>query len=187
MDLLRFASIPYSPPQEHRCDLIRAWYKTNTLTTPSFSILPELFLMGGTYIVRQGRNALFYRQPTPTEFGMIHEFLKALEDQIIAPWCKTNKDIVARPTHEDEQLTAQADLIMDTTMVQIQPGSSPADMKRLELLVELFETAHLMRQKGHTINKVVLFQPLTGLWLEMDIADWDGSELDTYIRQKIGL
>jgi hypothetical protein len=44
-----------------------------------------------------------------------------------------------------------------------------------------------MRQKGHTINKVVLFQPLTGLWLEMDIADWDGSELDTYIRQKIGL
>lgn len=185
MDLLRFASIPYSPPQEHRCDLIRAWYKTNTISVPALTILPELFLMGGTNIVRQGRNALFYRQPTAAEFAEIHEFLGTLEEQVITPWCKTNKDIVARPQYEDEQLTAQADLIMDKTMVQIQSGTSPADMKRLELLVELFETAYLMRQKGHTIHKVVLFQPLSGLWLEMDIADWNGHELDQYIRKRI--
>ena len=185
MDLLRFASISYSPPQEHRCDMIRAWYKVNTLSIPSDTILHEIFLMGGTYIVRQGRNALFYRQPTLTEFATIHEFLFALESQIIAVWCKTNKEILARVLYEDEQLTAQADLIMDNTLVQIQQGGSPTEMKRLEILVELFETAHLMRTKGYKIDKVVLFQPLTGLWLEMDISAWNGAALDAYIRERL--
>ena len=185
MDLLRFASIPYSPPQEYRCDLIRAWYRTNTLAIPSISLLPELFLMGGTYIVRQGRNALFYRQPNAAELASVTEFLVALERDVLTEWCKTNKDILARVQYEDEELSAEADLIMDTTMLQIQSGSTNSDLKRLEVLVELFETAHLMRLKGFVINKVVLFQALTGLWLEMDLSKWDGTLLDRYLRTRL--
>jgi hypothetical protein len=74
---------------------------------------------------------------------------------------------------------------MDNSLVQIQPGSSATDLKRLEILVELFATAHLMRKSNYTVNTVVLFQPLSGLWLEMDISTWDGQTLDTYLRSKI--
>jgi hypothetical protein len=71
---------------------------------------------------------------------------------------------------------------MDKTLISIQPGSSGMDLKRLDVIIEIFETAHLLRKKGHVINTAVLFQPLSGLWIEMDLAEWNGQVLDTYIR-----
>ena len=185
MDLLRFASIPYSPPQEYRCDLIRAWFKTTQSKIPSINLLPELYLMGGTHTVRQGRNLLFYRQPGPKEWATVRDYLVRLETDIIQNWVINAEHILARVQYEDEQITATADILMDSSLVQIQPGSSATDLKRLEVLVELFATAHLMRDKGFTVNTVVLFQPLSGLWLEMDISTWDGTILDTYLRSRI--
>jgi hypothetical protein len=72
---------------------------------------------------------------------------------------------------------------MDRTLISIQPGSSGMDLKRLDIIIELFETVHLLRKKGHGIDKAVLFQPLSGLWIEMDLANWNGEVLDNYIRQ----
>ena len=185
MDLLRFAPIPHAPPQELRCDLIRAFYKTNDLQLSTHSLYKELFLMGGTHIVRQGRNALFYRQPTDEAWSTVTGFLKALEKHIILPWTNSATDILARIHYEDEQLTATADLIMDKTVILIQPGSSALDMRRLEILIELFETVHLLRKKGLQIESAVLFQPLSGLWLEIDVKNWCGITLDNYIRAKL--
>ena len=74
---------------------------------------------------------------------------------------------------------------MDKTLVLIQPGSSGLDMRRLEILIELFETVHLMRKKGHTIESAVLFQPLSGLWMELDVKTWCGESLDHYLRSKL--
>jgi len=185
MDLLRFAPIAHAPPQEQRCDLISAFYKTNDLQISSHSLYKELFLMGGTHIVRQGRNALFYRQPTTENWSTVTLFLKALEQHIINPWTNTATDILARIQYEDEQLTATADLIMDKTLILIQPGSSGLDLRRLEVLIELFETVHLLRKKGLQIESAVLFQPLSGLWLEIDVTHWNGTTLDDYIRSKL--
>jgi hypothetical protein len=185
IDLLRFALIPYCPPQEQRCDLIRAWYKTNLLSIPSLSLVPEIFLMGAIHMVRQGRNALFYRQPTGAELGEVNEFLERLESDIITQWCSDAQIILARVQYEDEQLTTSADIIMDSTLVQIQPGSNGNDLKRLEILIELFATVHLMRKMGNKITSAALFQPLSGLWIEMNLDSWDGEILDTYLRSKI--
>lgn len=185
MDLLRFAAISYSPPQEQRCDLIGAWYKTNDLTNNSLDILKELFLMGGTHIVRQGRNKFFYRQPTEENWNTVRPFLKVLEAEILTPWAHSATDILARTQYEDEQIISTADLIMDKTLIMIQPGSSGLDLRRLEILIELFETVHLMRKKGHVIESAVLFQPLSGLWMELDVIKWSGTVLDNYIRSKL--
>ena len=86
--------------------------------------------------------------------------------------------------YEDEQLIVCADLIMENTLIQINSGTTANDMKRLEILVELFETVHLIRQKGILIERAALFQPLTGLWTEMDLTTWDGTHLDKYIRAR---
>lgn len=182
MDLLRFFPIAYSPPQEQRCDLIRAWYKTNKMTIETRWLCNELFLMGGAHIVRQGRNALFYKKPLDTEWETIQEYLVRLESDILKNWCLSAKDILARIQYEDEQLSTHGDLLMDKTLISIQPGSSGMDLKRLDVIIEIFETAHLLRKKGHVINTAVLFQPLSGLWIEMDLAEWNGQVLDTYIR-----
>ena len=149
------------------------------------NLLPELYLMGGAHTVRQGRNLLFYRQPGPKEWATVRDYLVRLETDIIQNWVINAEHILARVQYEDEQITATADILMDSSLVQIQPGSSATDLKRLEVLVELFATAHLMRDKGFTVNTVVLFQPLSGLWLEMDISTWDGTILDTYLRSRI--
>ena len=185
MDLLRFASIPYSPPQEYRCDLIRAWYKTTQTNTPSLNLLNELYLMGGTHIVRQGRNIVFYRQPTKENWATVTKFLYKLETEILNTWVINTDTILARVQYEDEELTTSADILMDKALVQIQSGSTTADLRKLELLVELFATAHLIRKQGYTIESVVLFQPLSGTWIEMDIRTWDGSVLDAYLRSKL--
>jgi len=185
MDLLRFSSIPYAPPQEFRCDLISAWFRTSQSVIPSINLLPELYLMGGTHIVRQGRNLLFYRQPTSEDWSVVREFLCKLESEILNNWIINAETILARVQYEDEQLTTSADIIIDKALVQIQPGGSANDMRRLELLVELFATAHLIRSAGYLIETVVLFQPLSGLWLEMDVKDWDGSFLNEYLRSKL--
>lgn len=183
MDLLRFFPISYSPPQEHRCDLIRAWYKTNRLSIETRWLYNELFLMGGTHVVRQGRNALFYKKPTETEWESVQTYLQRLENDILKNWCLTATDILARITYSDEELTVQGDLLMDKTLISIQQGSSSYDMKRLDNIIELFETTHLLRKNGHIINAIALFQPLSGLWVEMDVSQWDGKVLDAYLRK----
>ena len=187
IDLLRFACIPYSPPQEQRCDLIRAWYKVNQTTQPipSSSLCPEIFLMGGTHIVKQGRNALFYKKPTPGDWSTVTEFLHRLEKDILKGWAQTSSDILARVTYEDIQVCTTADLLMDTTLIMIHPGSSANEMRRLETLIEIFFTTHLIRKLGHKIETAALFQPLSGLWIEMDLRLWNGSELDNFLRTKI--
>lgn len=184
MDLLRFFPIPYSPPQECRCDLINAWYRTTQTSLPSIALLPEIFLMGGTHVVKQGRNALFYKQPKPEDWLSVKDYLTRLESDILTNWCADAQDILARVEYEDEQLIVCADLIMENTLIQINSGTTANDMKRLEILVELFETVHLIRQKGILIERAAIFQPLTGLWTEMDLTTWDGTHLDKYIRAK---
>ena len=185
IDLLRFACINYSPPQEQRCDLIRAWYRVNQQSIGSASLCPEIFLMGGTHIVKHGRNALFYKKPVAQDWAVISDFLQRLEKDILKDWAQTTGDILARVQYEDEQVGTVADLLMDTTLVMLQPGSVVNEMRRLETLIEVFFTAHLMRKLGHKIETVALFQPLSGLWIEMDIRDWNGVELDAYLRSKL--
>ncbi len=185
MDLLRFFPIAYSPPQEYRCDLINAWYRTTQTSLPSLSVLPEIFLMGGTHIVKQGRNALFYKQPKEHDWKYVKEYLERLESDILMNWCVNAQDILARVEYDDEQLLVCADLVMENTLIQINPGTTANEMKRLEILVELFETVHLIRQKGFLIKSAAIFQPLSGLWIEMDLSSWDGSVLDKHIRSKV--
>jgi hypothetical protein len=185
MDLLRFFPISYSPPQEHRCNLINAWHRTTQTALPSILLLPELFLMGGTHIVKQGRNALFFKQPTQQEWTSVKEYLTRLESDILQNWCTNAQDILARVQYEDEQLIVCADLLLENTLIMINTGSTANEMKRLETLVELFETVHLIRQKGFLIKSAALFQPLSGLFIEMDMSNWDGTVLDNYIRSKV--
>lgn len=185
MDLLRFSTIPYSPPQEQRCDLIRAWYTANNLKIPTKDICSELFLLGGTHIVRQGRNAYFYRQPTKEHWLHVKGFLQSLEKDIVNPWLTSASDLLARIQYEDEEITTTADLVIDKTLILFQSGSSSLDMRRLEIILELLETVHLMRKKGQAIESAVLFQPLSGLWMEIDVKTWSGDILDMYLRSKL--
>jgi hypothetical protein len=104
---------------------------------------------------------------------------------IVSQLTNSATDILARVQYEDEELFATADLVIDKTLIMFNPGSSANDMRRLEILLELFETAHLMRKKGQLIESVVLFQPLSGLWMEIDIKTWSGEVLDAYIRSKL--
>jgi hypothetical protein len=141
--------------------------------------------MGGTHIVKQGRNALFFKQPTQQEWTSVKEYLTRLESDILQNWCTNAQDILARVQYEDEQLIVCADLLLENTLIMINTGSTANEMKRLETLVELFETVHLIRQKGFLIKSAALFQPLSGLFIEMDMSNWDGTVLDNYIRSKV--
>lgn len=185
MDLLRFYPISYSPPQECRCDLIKAWYRTTKTTLPSLTLLPEIFLMAGTHIVKQGRNALFFKKPTQEDWQTVTEYLDRLEKDILSKWVANSKDLLARVQYEDEQLIVCADLVIENTLVTFNSGTNPGEMKRLEVLVELFETVHLIRQRGLLIKSAAIFQPLSGLWIEMDLSKWDGGLLDKHIRSKL--
>jgi hypothetical protein len=141
--------------------------------------------MGGTHVVKQGRNALFFKQPAQEHWQTVIEYLSRLEKDILLNWCNNSQDILARVQYEDEQLIVCADLIMENTLIIINSGSTANEMKRLELLVEVFETVHLIRQKGFLLKTAAIFQPLSGLWIEMDISNWDGSVLDKHIRSKV--
>lgn len=185
IDLLRFYPISYSPPQEFRCDLIAAWHRTTQSQLPSLSLLPDIFLMGGTHVVKDGRNALFFKQPTKDDWLTVRDYLAKLDSDILQNWCSNSQDILARVQYDDEQLIVCADLIMEHTLIHFNTGSSANEMKRLEILVEIFETVHLIRQKGFLITTAAIFQPLSGMWIEMDLSEWDGSVLDKYIRAKI--
>jgi hypothetical protein len=154
---------------------------------PSISLLPEIFLMGGTHVVKQGRNALFFKQPNKDDWNTVKNYLIRLESDILQNWCSNSQDILARVQYEDEQITTSADLVMDQTLIQIHSGSSLNDLKRLEIIVELFETVHLIRKTGTSITTAALFQPLSGIWLEFDLTAWDGTVLDTYIRSKLAI
>ena len=113
------------------------------------------------------------------------DYLSRLEKDILLNWCSNSQDILARVQYEDEQLIVCADLIMENTLIQINSGSTANEMKRLDVLVELFETVHLIRQKGFLIKSAAIFQPLSGLWIEMDLSNWDGTILDKHIRSKV--
>jgi hypothetical protein len=163
--------------------------QTNTIKKPHHltqaSLCPEIFLMGGTHIVKQGRNALFYKKPTPVDWSTVTDFLHRLEKDILKGWAQTASDILARVQYEDIEVCTTADLLMDTTLITIYPGSSALEMRRLETLIEIFFTTHLIRKLGHKVETAALFQPLSGLWIEMDLRTWNGSELDAFLRAKI--
>jgi hypothetical protein len=141
--------------------------------------------MGGTHVVKDGRNALFFKQPTKDDWLTVRDYLAKLDTDILQNWCSNSQDILARVQYDDEQLIVCADLIMENTLIHFNTGSTPNEMKRLEILVEIFETVHLIRQKGFLITTAAIFQPLSGMWIEMDLSQWDGSVLDKYIRAKI--
>ena len=66
-------------------------------------------------------------------------------------------------------------MLVGTTAWFFVSGDKASELHRLDRLVAVLLTAHALRNAGHTVKRITLFQIITGLILEIDITTWMAS------------
>jgi hypothetical protein len=66
-------------------------------------------------------------------------------------------------------------MLVGTTAWFFVGGDKGSELHRLDRLVAVLLTAHALRNAGHIVKKITMFQIITELTLEIDIALWMAS------------
>jgi hypothetical protein len=178
---LHFAPIRHTPPQETRCQLIEAWRNyTSGLALPmdaepAREDLHSIYLVGLCRALAEGRSGVLTNLPGEREWSKCREFLRAFRSRAAATvaGAKTVLCRVAAPVAEG--VMAEADMIIGDTAWFCVGGDQASDLNRLDRLITTLLTVHALRLAAHRINRVCIFQMVTGLTLEWSVADWSPS------------
>ena len=182
LDEIRFAPIRHSPPQESRCPLIEAWRAyTHGLHGPEgespYALLNATYMIGLCRALSEGRSGVLTNLPGAREWSRCATFLDDLRKRIAdltathkkAPiLCRVQADLVPG-------VMTEADMLVGTTAWFFVSGDKASELHRLDRLVAVLLTAHALRNAGHTVKRITLFQIITGLILEIDITTWMAS------------
>ena len=77
----------------------------------------------------------------------------------------------------------EADMLLGTTAWFFVSGDKASELHRLDRLVAVLLTVHALRKADHKVEKITLFQMITGLTLELVVDGWTASELLTAFIQ----
>jgi len=191
----QFAPIRHTPPQETRCDLIRAW---RIYTNGRHFTLPSLPLeeLNATYQVAlagnalsAGRTGVLIHLPGEREWTRCREFLRlfaaragAIATSAPSVLCRVSAEVAPG-------VTAQADMIVGTTVWFLAGGENSTELQRLDRALQMLLTTHALRKAGHVITDITLYQMLTGQTQTWSVRDWTPTAaglLTAFIQARVG-
>lgn len=194
---LTFAQIRHSPPQESRCGLIQAWrsYTDGHRLAPvgtagTTEDLAAIYQIGLCRALAEGRSGVLTNLPGEREWTRCRDFLTALRSRIAALveankasqiLCRVQADLVAG-------VVAEVDMLVGSTAWFFVPGDGVSELQRLERMVCVLLTVHALRNAGHAVTRVCMFQMITGVSLEWDVAEWPTSAsqlLTAFIQARV--
>ena len=174
----QFAPIRHSPPQETRCELIRAWRLfTNgrPVTLPALPAeeLNAIYQVGlaGTALAA-GRAGVLVALPGEREWARCREFLRLFAARAAAVAASAPIVLCRVVAEIAPGVTAQADMIVGTTAWFFVGGENPTELQRLDRALQILLTVHALREAGHTLADVTVYQMLTGESRTWSVADW---------------
>ena len=189
LDEIRFAPIRHAPPQESRCPLIEAWRMYTTNSGPGsegpYALLNATYMIGLCRALSEGRSGVLTNLPGAREWSRCADFLKGLKDRAAAIVSANKKTPILCRIQADlvPGVTAEADMIVGTTAWFFVSGDKTSELHRLDRLVGVLLTVHALREAGHTITHVTLFQMITGLSMEIAVGSWTAATLLTSFIQ----
>jgi hypothetical protein len=77
----------------------------------------------------------------------------------------------------------EADMLVGTDAWFFVSGDKSSELHRLDRLVAVLLTVHALRKAEHKVEKIILFQMITGLTLELTVDAWVTAELLTAFIQ----
>ncbi len=173
---LQFAAIRHSPPQESRIGLIEAWRlytDGHTLSDPvDREDLNAIYQIGLCRAIGDGRSGVLTNLPGEREWVRVRPFLNDLRARI-TQIVSGKKPVLSRvQVSVAEAVSAEADMIVGDTAWFFVGGDQSSELQRLERLVGILITVHALRQEKHSINRVCLFQLITGFSLTWPVSEW---------------
>ena len=193
---LTFAQIRHSPPQESRCGLIQVWrsytdgHRLAPATAGTTEDLSVIYQIGLCRSLADGRSGVLTNLPGEREWTRCREFLTVTRSRIAA-LVETNKtaQILCRVQVDlVPGVVAEADMLVGSTAWFFVPGDGVSELQRLERMVCVLLTVHALRAAGHAVTRVCMFQMITGVSLEWDVADWPSSAsalLTAFIQARV--
>ena len=175
---LQFAAIRHAPPQESRCQLIESWRsytERRPLTAePALADLNAIYQVGLCRSLSQGRSGALVQLPGALEWSRVRPFLVSLRSQIAAllEEAKSQTILSRVAVTVEEGVTAVADMIVGKVAWFFVEGDQPAELQRLDRLLTVLLTVHGLRAAGHPIDRVCLFQMITGIQRSWSIESW---------------
>lgn len=191
-----FAAIRHSPPQESRCELIRAWrVYTNgrpaslpTLPIEELNAIYQVGLAGSA--LAAGRSGVLIALPGEREWARCREFLRRFAGRAVALATVTTEALLCRVRAEVASgVAAEADMLVGTSAWFFVGGENPTELQRLDRALQILLTVHALREAGHIVREVVLFQMLTGQERRWSVADWSPTAsglLVGFVQARVG-
>ena len=176
---MQFAPIRHAPPQESRCPLIEAW-RTYTNGAPLAEPEPTreelntIYMIGLCRALSEGRSGVLTNMPGEREWARCREFLGLFRKRVHSLIdANRNKPILSRLVATvAEGVTATADILVDQTVWFFVGGDQVGELQRLDRMICILLTVHALRQTGHTVKQVCLYQLITGQMLTWSVEDW---------------
>lgn len=148
------------------------------------NILPQIWCVSCCHSIWYGRMAVLYKNVSYDNLSECLRFLLTVES-VIDNILSTPKYsmITCNPYLTNGTICGDIDLLAGPTgdtIIDIKTSiNSP---KQLNNIIQMLCYVHLARSAGYTPKNFVLFNPLSGEWLTLDISDWDkGNELQEYL------
>jgi hypothetical protein len=185
LEEIRFAPIRHSPPQESRCPLIEAWRTYTTGQETDLALLNATYMVGLCRALSEGRSGVLTNLPGAREWSRCTGFLDDLRKRITeltsankktAILCRVQAELVAG-------VMTEADMLVGTAAWFFVSGDKSSELHRLDRLVAVLLTVHALRKAAHKVEKIILFQMITGLTLELTVDAWVTAELLTAFIQ----
>ena len=192
---LRFAPIRHSPPQESRCQLIEAWrfYTSGSRLgiEPSREDLTAIYQIGLCRSLSEGRSGVLAVLPGEREWSRCRPFLREFRRRIAAILEETKgRPVLARVAVEvADGIVGEADLVIGGTAWFFISGEQASELHRLERMISVLLTVHGLRASGIPVERVRLFQLLTGSTMEWSVADWSPTAsalLTAFVQARVG-
>jgi hypothetical protein len=179
----RFAPIRHSPPQESRCPLIEAWrlytdgHPLSTGEPIALQDLNSIYQVGLCRAIGEGRSGVLSALPGEREWSRVRDFLGVFRTRIrtLLESARTQTVLCRVQTRVKEGVTSEADLVIGTTAWFFVAGDQVSEIQRLDRFLTVLLTVYGLREAGHTITRICLFQLITGTTLELSVEDWSES------------
>lgn len=141
--------------------------------------LQEIYATSKAHSIAFGRKAVLYSKISTqymyNYFNMFHEmdrFMKSLTK---------DKVLEFNPTFSGNGLCGEGDLLVNDCLIDFKVHDGSA--LEMENLLQLLTYVALGRNEGYEINKIALYNPLWGEYIETDVSEWNkGTELLEFLN-----
>ncbi len=172
-------------PSDKRVGMIRSYRAFQDRSRPWREILSDIWHVSCCHSVWYGRNAILYKPITDSNVAECMWFFEVLE-KVVSNWVSCGRfsgTFLCNPSVHNGSMCGDLDLLAGaggTTIVDFKTSyTSPL---RMENIMQQLCYTHLARQAGYPVKSIVLFNPLSGEWLEMSVDGWEGGpELQEYL------